>query len=75
MTEEFQRLTGGMLEGPLKLKKLREWLAENGCHLANLQAPTVDKALLDPSMDETVRRVLRFAGSYRKYPLQNIQHC
>lgn len=66
MTEEFQRLTGGMLEGPSQVKKLREWLAENGCHLANLQAPTVDKALLDPSMDETVRRVLEIRRQLSK---------
>jgi DNA polymerase len=42
---EFRRVTNGAVDSPSQVVKYRQWLADNGLLLENLQAPTVDAAI------------------------------
>jgi hypothetical protein len=41
----LQQATGGALYSVQQVQAMREWLAANGCAIADVQAPTIEKAL------------------------------
>lgn len=53
---EFIQLTG--VKNPNSGIQVLKWLRSQGVHIDNLQAKTVEKLLLDPELDPTVRQVL-----------------
>jgi DNA polymerase len=56
--EEFDRLTGGDGLSPHQVERTRNWLAEHGLALPNLQADTVEEALRSIALPDDVRRAL-----------------
>jgi DNA polymerase len=54
---QFAELTGGV--GPRQLEPVRDWLADNGLELPNLQSETIRDALEDLEMSDDVRRALQ----------------
>ncbi len=60
---EFRALTGGVVEGPSKLKPLKAWLENNGLPMASLDKEHVAEALKLDTLTPIVRRVLEIRAS------------
>jgi hypothetical protein len=56
--DEVRQATGGALYSVQQVQAMREWLAANGCTIADVQAPTIEKALKHDDLSPAVRHVL-----------------
>lgn len=85
-SSEFVALTDGAVKTVSQTKKLREWLAANGCDLPDMQAETIEKALKDAKAplgtnlpDNTVRvleiRQLLASASVKKLYSMKYRQC
>jgi DNA polymerase len=55
--QRVEELTGGI--APTQVEKLRAWLSDHGCDVPNLQKETLNRAVIDPALNEEVREVIR----------------
>jgi len=85
-SSEFVVLTGGAVKTVSQTKKLRAWLADNGCNLPDMKAETIEQALQDakdpnrsPLPDTTVRvleiRQLLASASVKKLYSMKYRQC
>jgi DNA polymerase len=73
---ELQQATGGAIQSTHQVGAIQKWLAENGCQLSNLQAPTLEEALKREDLSPIVHQVLALrAEAAHALKAPSLQRC
>lgn len=70
LTAELKRITNGEVQTGGQTAEIKKWLSDNGCHLPNLQAETVENAIAGGLAEGVCKRVLQLRQHLNKNSLK-----